>query len=73
MKLGFIEYMPTQNSIGWDKDKFISSAEIKAKLMVFGKLYKTDHITGAGHAQYFKFQGALGTIGVISPVSNSFL
>lgn len=74
-EIRFIEYMPTNNSIGWNKNKFISADEIKNKWDAphfFGKFYPVKSIKGSGPAEYFTMPGALGKIGFISPISSSF-
>ena len=75
----FIEYMATNNSIGWSKDKFVSNDEIKVKLSSIGTLYPVENNTGSGPAEYFKVRipgktgyDGIGKIGFISPVSSSF-
>jgi cyclic pyranopterin phosphate synthase len=78
----FIELMPfaTDNppdghSIGGKTNlhpQFVSADEIKQRLNKLGKLEPSSPITGNGPAKYFRFLGATGTIGFISPVSQHF-
>lgn len=69
----FIEYMPFNTTEGWQKDKCISARELKDMIE---RVEPLDPVTetsgGAGPARRFKFRGAPGEVGFISPVSEHF-
>ncbi len=67
----FIEYMP-MGSVGWDPAKFMSCNEIAAKLERYGSLDPIPRHSSDGPCRRFRFAGALGEIGLISPISNHF-
>ncbi|MFH1624950.1 MAG: GTP 3',8-cyclase MoaA [Pseudomonadota bacterium] len=70
----FIEFMPVGSTSAWSEDKHVSFREIKEKIEGFGKLspIHTNRDDGAGPAQMFRIDGAMGEIGFISPLSNHF-
>lgn len=81
----FIEYMPigdTANQIGctWGKDQIIDSSLViseiskRAKLELGKEVVKLDEgeMQGSGPAVYYRIDGAKGTIGTISAISNHF-
>lgn len=77
----FIELMPfiTENppeehNIGVLKKahQFVPVQEIKQNISVLGELSPAKGIKGNGPARYYRFPGAKGTIGFISPVSEHF-
>ncbi|MCJ7745410.1 MAG: GTP 3',8-cyclase MoaA [Actinobacteria bacterium] len=66
----FIEYMPY---FGAKNGKwFISGDEIRSKLERSGELEEVDSPEGWGPADYYRLEGALGTVGFISPVTCHF-
>ncbi len=70
----FIEYMPFNTEEGWDRDKCLSADEIKSIIeKAEGPLEEVrSRGHGAGPAQRFKFPGAPGELGFISPVTRHF-
>lgn len=69
----FIEYFTTNSRSCRLSQTFIESREIKKRISVcFGKLGHVSGITGNGPAQYYKLQGAKGSIGFISGSSGNF-
>lgn len=58
----------SNNSI---KSRAISSAEIKQRIEILGELESYHGHNGNGPAKYFRFPQAKGTIGFISPISDS--
>lgn len=70
----YIEYMPFDTQAGWQKDKCISTRDIKA--MVEESLGPLEPVSaapgGAGPARRYRFKGAPGEVGFISPVSDHF-
>jgi len=69
LSIRFIEYMPLGGEA--EAEKFISSKEIKKLIQQRYELFPT--VTkGNGPANYFKIEGAAGTIGFISALSEHF-
>jgi GTP 3',8-cyclase len=77
----FIELMPfnggnppEEHNIGQggQPQQFVSVGEIKEKIEKLGHLEPVSGITGAGPAKYFRLDGAKGTLGFISPISDHF-
>lgn len=70
----FIEFMPIGPAMGWQPDQCVPSAEIKKRLESFSSLVPLDNgkRTYDGPARLFKIPGAVGTIGLISPISDHF-
>ncbi|TDO78311.1 cyclic pyranopterin phosphate synthase [Halanaerobium saccharolyticum] len=69
LSIRFIEYMPLGGEA--EAEKFISSSEIKHLIQASFELLPAVS-TGNGPATYFKLQGAEGTIGFISAMSEHF-
>ncbi|RAK09391.1 cyclic pyranopterin monophosphate synthase subunit MoaA [Halanaerobium saccharolyticum] len=69
LSVRFIEYMPLGGEA--EAEKFISSSEIKHLIRARFDLLPAVSI-GNGPANYFKLQGAEGTIGFISAMSEHF-
>jgi cyclic pyranopterin phosphate synthase len=67
----FIELMPL-NGDGTVAPRFISAGEIRGRLKQLGKLEPCLPGAGNGPAKYFRFSGAKGTIGFITPISEHF-
>lgn len=67
----FIERMPIGEASAETKG-FISVEELKGKLAAYGSFEEASGPFGAGPATYVKFNGALGTVGFISPISRHF-
>ena len=67
----FIEYMPFANGNDKADDLLVPASEIKQRIETLGKLEPIFDGWG-GPARYFRFPGARGTIGFISPVSEHF-
>jgi len=69
----FIEYMPFNTEEGWDRDKCISSDEIKKLIEAEMPVEAIEESgAGAGPARRFKIKGAEGELGFISPVTRHF-
>jgi cyclic pyranopterin phosphate synthase len=65
----FIEHMPFA---GRESISFVPTSEIRDRLNSIGKLESCMPSSGSGPAKYFKFKGAPGTVGFISPLSEHF-
>lgn len=66
ISLRFIELMPLGVAAGWDKDRFISAQVVE------NYLQNAELIAYDGVARLYRPQGYRGTVGLISPMSNSF-
>lgn len=67
----FIELMPVADESSM-ASKFISVSEVRKRLELLGKPEPCLPSAGSGPAKYFRFPGARGTIGFITPVSEHF-
>ena len=67
----YIEYMPFGGSDA-ERRRMVSSQEIMERLRVLGPLEPCGMAIGNGPARYFRFPGARGTIGFISPITEHF-
>jgi cyclic pyranopterin phosphate synthase len=67
----FIEFMPIGRQYLWKHENFMSVAEIRSVIERTGRLNPAK-LRKSGPARYFKFDGAAGVIGFISPLSNHF-
>ncbi len=66
----FIEFMPFPSSAS--RKQFVSSDEIVERLSRLGRLVPCESRSNNGPARYFRLEGALGKIGIISPISHHF-
>jgi cyclic pyranopterin phosphate synthase len=62
----FIELMPFKGVA-----EFVSSVELQQNIGLLGKLDPCTPVIGSGPAMYYRLSGAAGTIGFISPVTES--
>jgi len=67
----FIEFMPSGTEGIWGPEKYISTDEIKSIAERIGPLTPAK-LGRSGPARYFRFDGAPGVVGFISPLSNHF-
>ncbi|MEM5774028.1 MAG: GTP 3',8-cyclase MoaA, partial [Anaerolineaceae bacterium] len=73
----FIELMPIGNQVHWGEgfpepqQAFISAAEIRSQLEPYG-LQPVEQKTGFGPAREFRLDGAQGTVGFITALSDHF-
>lgn len=67
----FIEFMPIGKN-PWEEGRFIRSEEILKRLSQMAPLMPVPSGPYDGPAKRFKFEGALGEVGVISPLSEHF-
>ena len=68
----FIELMPTGANLELSRDHFISCAEALDSLRGLGELEPAPGPWGNGPATYYRFPGAPGTVGVITPMSHNY-
>jgi cyclic pyranopterin phosphate synthase len=68
----FIELMPTASNLELSSESFFSCQEALERLRRVGDLEPVDGPMGNGPAAYFRFPGAAGTVGVITPMSHNF-
>jgi cyclic pyranopterin phosphate synthase len=71
-QIRFIEFMPIGPENNWTKKKSITSQELKEKIEEFQKLLPVDLKRLKGPAKIYRFKGARGEIGFISPLSDHF-
>ncbi|HCR04545.1 MAG TPA: GTP 3',8-cyclase MoaA, partial [Gemmatimonadetes bacterium] len=68
----FIELMPTGSNLHLSRDSFIPCAEALDRLREIGELEPVPGPWGNGPATYYRFPGAPGTVGVITPMSHNY-
>jgi len=68
----FIEMMPTGANLDLSSEQFVSCQEALRRVRRVGELEPAQGPTGNGPATYYRFPGAPGTIGVITPMSHNF-
>lgn len=68
----FLEYMPIGHQPHRWQDYYLAAAEIRARLNGFGPLERLAPAANAGPAERYRFPGAPGEIGFISPISHHF-
>ncbi len=67
----FIEYMPTIQEPDWQK-RLLSGDEVLAQIRQEFNLTSLESSGQCGPSRPFKISGAIGTIGIITPMSNHF-
>ena len=68
----FIEVMPVQENVELQRDAWVSSDEVLARLGALGTLSPVPNPHGNGPARTFAYDGAPGTVGVISPLAHDY-
>jgi cyclic pyranopterin phosphate synthase len=68
----FIELMPVRENVDLQRDAYVSSDETLERLGAVRALRPVGGPAGNGPARYFAFEGALGCVGVISPLSHDY-
>jgi cyclic pyranopterin phosphate synthase len=71
-QIRFIEFMPIGGDGFWTPEKYMSSDAIKSTLESIGPLFPVSSGLADGPAERYRFQGAQGEIGFISPMSHRF-
>ena len=72
LQVRFIEYMPVGMENGWEKERFVSSDEIRQRIKTIGPLLELPSDNGSGPAQMYTIEGAQGRLGFISALSDHF-
>jgi cyclic pyranopterin phosphate synthase len=68
----FIEVMPVEENLGMQADSYVAASEILARINALGDLRPVAGPGGNGPARYYAFDGAAGSVGVISPLSHDY-
>ncbi len=68
----FIEVMPVQENVEMQRDAWVSSDEVLERLRVLGELHPVPNPHGNGPARTFAYDGAPGSVGVISPLAHDY-
>jgi cyclic pyranopterin phosphate synthase len=68
----FIEVMPVHDNVEMQKDAWVSSDEVLGRLGALGELHPVPNPHGNGPARTFAYDGAPGTVGVISPLAHDY-
>ncbi len=68
----FIEVMPVAGSLEISAREFVPATEMLDRLRALDRLEPVAGPPGNGPATYFRFPGALGTVGVITPMSHNY-
>ncbi|GMR13615.1 MAG: GTP 3',8-cyclase MoaA [Gemmatimonadota bacterium] len=68
----FIEIMPTGSNLELSAESFLSCTEVIGRLRLVDALEPVDGPVGNGPARYYRYPEAVGTIGVITPMSHTF-
>ncbi len=68
----FIEIMPTGSNLDLSVEGYLSCREALRRIRSIGELEPVEGPTGNGPATYFRFPGAPGSVGVITPMSHNF-
>jgi len=68
----FIEMMPVHDNVELQATGWVSSGEVLERLAALGELHPVTAPLGNGPARMFAYDGAAGTIGVISPLAHDY-
>jgi GTP 3',8-cyclase len=68
----FIELMPVRENVDLQRDAYVSSEATLERIGAVRALQPVGGPPGNGPARYFAFEGALGCVGVISPLSHDY-
>lgn len=68
----FIELMPVGANLDLSANEYISAYEILDRIRTLGELEPVTGPRGNGPATYFRYPGAPGTVGVITPMSHNY-
>ena len=67
----FIELMPVGENLHL-ADRFIGTVEVLERLLEIDELLPDEGPRGNGPARYYRFPGAPGSVGVITPLSHNY-
>ncbi|HSB51042.1 MAG TPA: GTP 3',8-cyclase MoaA [Dissulfurispiraceae bacterium] len=67
----FIEFMPIGPREMWSEERYVSTDEIKRRVSALGPLSPVK-ARRSGPARYFRYDGAPGVVGFISPLTHHF-
>lgn len=68
----FLEFMPIGRSSRWRSDYFLPADQMRSRLQQYGPLKELPPASNSGPAQRYRYPGAQGEIGFISPLSQHF-
>lgn len=68
----FIEVMPVAENLPVSAMEFVSAVEMLRRVRSIGDLHPVAGPEGNGPATYFRFDGAPGSVGVITPMSHTY-
>lgn len=68
----FIEVMPVEDNLDISASEYVSSLEMLERIRRIGEIEPVTGPAGNGPATYFRFPGAKGTVGVITPMSHNY-
>ena len=68
----FIEVMPVEENVAGHAADYVSATEILERVRGIAALHPVDGPPGNGPARYYAFDGAAGSVGVISPLSHDY-
>ncbi len=68
----FIEVMPVHENVDGHQSQYVSATEILERIRANGDLQPVEGPKGNGPARYYAFDGAAGSVGVISPLSHDY-
>jgi cyclic pyranopterin phosphate synthase len=68
----FIEVMPVGENLDVSADEYLSAFEMLERVRSIGNIEPVSGPPGNGPATYFRFPGARGTVGVITPMSHNY-
>ncbi len=68
----FIEVMPVGENLGISAEEYVPAMEMLERVRGIGEIEPVPGPPGNGPATYFRFPGACGTVGVITPMSHNY-
>jgi cyclic pyranopterin phosphate synthase len=68
----FIEVMPVEENVEGHRSQYVSAREMLERIGAIDALHPVDGPPGNGPARYYAFDGAAGSVGVISPLSHDY-
>ncbi len=68
----FIEVMPVSENLDISADQYVPAAEMLRRVRGLGAIRRVRGPGGNGPATYYAFDGAPGTVGVITPMSHDY-